>query len=338
MDIGNVDGNPNDQEIVTDFPGYTTWEHKRKCCLNLIYIQEIDVYYWGRWECKPWTPLLVLFLFIGSFCVYCTCGMIYMKIEGYIFAFVLFCLLIITVVSYIRVMYDGAGYYPFYWAKRKQQESMGIIVDEDDESVAGILSKTEQYHWAQLYARPGRSMLSRSARRFVLRPDHFCGWTASWIGKRNHKFFMLFNGYGSLYLLLYFIGAIRSLVSHFVARRIIQSAFLLLFCMVALMFLYLTMKFFFGALFLARVNKTNWEDWNSINTSRFDKGSLLLNLEDICGDGSRCCWFCPTSPWKGKSNSEISLGYITYDDLYPEMTQDPNNSGDGSENIVPLVK
>jgi hypothetical protein len=72
-------------------------------------------------------------------------------------------------------------------------------------SPSGIVASQKQVEWIETQTKPNRCIFSMSARRIVIRPDHFCGWTASWIGIRNHKFFWLFNFWGFVYISIFLI-------------------------------------------------------------------------------------------------------------------------------------
>jgi hypothetical protein len=90
--------------------------------------------------------------------------------------------------------------------------SHNLLSPPDDHSPSGIISNHNQRRWAQLRSKPNRCILSTVGRCIVIRPDHFCKWSESWIGKRNQNFYLLFNIYGVLYLACFLAVDIMKLV------------------------------------------------------------------------------------------------------------------------------
>jgi hypothetical protein len=67
-------------------------------------------------------------------------------------------------------------------------------------------------------------------------------------------------------------------------------------------------------------NITNWENWNWIDQSRFERGSKCSNLEDFMGEG-KCCWMCPVSAWGDLRPVDLMTNYQTYDEIMGEATE-----------------
>lgn len=301
------DPNYGDFIDVTEFPGYSIYNERNICCCKVIYFPNLGTYFLGQWEINPWLPMFVFFLAISAFIVISIVGIsVFNFTEIIIVLIVLFILLFMFLFNFFLVIYEGPGYYPF-----------SLVHDNGNPPTlwAGIQSSVEQYSWVQLQSRPPRSAFFRTAHRYVLRPDHFCGWTSTWIGKRNFKFFILFNFYGMLYLTLFTIYIIRAVINFLVPLKISASfIFSIIYMVLGAFFAFMTGNFFFTSIVHTVNNETNWEIWNHIDSSKFKKASLKENLQDVFGEVNIFLWFCPISPWRDKTNDEISTGYVTYDD------------------------
>lgn len=301
------DPNYGDFIDVTEFPGYSKYDEKKVCCCKVAYFPSLQTYFLGQWEIIPWLPIFVFLLAISAFIVISIVGIsVFNFTEIIIVLIILFILLFMFLLNFSLVIYEGPGYYPF-----------SLVHDNGNPPTpwAGIQSSVEQYSWVQLQSRPPRSAFFRTAHRYVLRPDHFCGWTSTWIGKRNFKFFILFNFYGMLYLTLFTIYIIRAVINFLVPLKISASfIFSLIYMVLGAFFAFMTGNFFFTSIVHTVKNETNWEIWNHIDSTKFKKASLKENLQDVFGEVNIFLWFCPISPWHDKTNAEISTGYVTYDD------------------------
>ena len=263
------------------------------------YVAALDAWFWREWEIEWIPPAIVLFLALSSF------GVCVFLVEYKAVVMGLFLWLFLH--CYFLTIRDGPGYWPFYWAAN---------VPFTEGSLDGLITNQEQLEWARQRPRPPRSALARSARRFVIRPDHECCYTACWIGKRNHKFFILFNLYGFVYLTWFTLvtGArVIDWLNHadYTARTFIA----LLYCVLGMNFSMLTGYFCVSSIINMVQGVTEWETYKRILPSAFDRG-WLANTEDVCGPSSQLfCWLLPVSPWQGLTNEEISAGYVPYAEL-----------------------
>lgn len=297
-----------------DFPGYTIWEKGMCCgCISTAYVPAIDKTFIGHWEADFLAPVGVSVIMITSFLVFLLCAMPVLQHEAVYMIPIAFILLTLFGYSYYRILIDGPGYLPFYWSARNELPQEPFLND-DIHGIYGMVSVDEQYEWLQIRVRPPRSIYARSARRFVFRPDHQCYWAASWIGKLNYKFFVLFNFYGVLYCSLYMIELIRATVVTVKQSKFTPSLiFLVLYIGIAIVFLIMTGNFFIVSFYNGTKNVTTWELWNGFEQSKYDEGSCCLNLEDVMGSGSRLLWLLPISPWKGTTVTEMASAYGSYD-------------------------
>lgn len=262
------------------------------------YVAVLDSWFWREWQTEWGPPAVVAFLTLSSLLLALTLFQASRTIAMFLafFGSVFF-------YCYFRTIRDGPGYWPFFWAANMPQEN----------SLDGLITTPEQLEWARSNPRPPRSALSRSARRFVIRPDHECCYTACWIGKRNHKFFILFNIYGFVYLAGFTIVA-GARVFSWLNRNEFSFGVLVGILYVVLGLNFTMMTGYFGITSIVNMinGVTEWEIYKGIVPSAFDRG-CVENIEDVCG--SRKMWFLwmlPVSPWEGLGNTEITAGYAPY--------------------------
>jgi hypothetical protein len=264
-------------------------------------------------------PIIVTSLFISS---YLTAMLVIFpsRGDGVLSSVVLSVLFSLACTSYARTIIDGPGYFPFFYPLQSPGDyaaggDSSSLLHSDDLSPSGIASTKEQVSWAAQRAKPNRCIFSRIARRIVVRPDHFCGWTTTWIGKRNHKFFILFNFWGALYLSAFAWWDIATIMGEVADAD--PSGFLIVFMVYAFLgvsFALITWSFVCSHADGMCRNVTSWEGWNRIPPARFDRG-CVANCEDVCGSRKRWfCWMCPMSPWRAQTNQDFVAQWAPYRD------------------------
>ena len=342
------ENNENDEktmeQIIEEFPGYPKYEERKHCGCQMTYYPEIDTYFWGEWEFQPCMPIFVIFLIVSSFII----GMIFcfpqFKYELIIFLPLITFFGILFLISYIQIIKIGPGYFPFYWGAKQALKSKNSLDNQEDEQNEndedsrdyllgnkipcpkdGIMTNVHQYSWAHQLKRPERSVLARSARRIVLRPDHLCGWTTVWIGKRNHKLFILFNLYGFIYLTLYSIYMIRAIITMFSGKvNIAVLSVCGIYTLFALSFDIMTCSFVCSSIVEISQNITSWEEWSSKESAFYNRGSFKKNMEDVFGPYKGILnWLKPTSPFEQFSNEELANQYLL---LRNEFSQNHNET------------
>ncbi|KAK8867070.1 hypothetical protein M9Y10_010039 [Tritrichomonas musculus] len=313
------------------------------------------VYVCKTWRWRPLIPFLIIlcglfFLTMSSIFLFPKFGF-----EGKIANGVSTLFIILFVITYLQTIFIGPGFFPFFWSEQKKNynqihlnqgfqfkkaqtnqdqitesilhgidnleginQNYDLNIDlsmHDDESPSGIITRQEQFIWAKSKQRPPRSVISKEAGRIIIRPDHFCGVTLSWIGKRNQKFFLLFNLYATLFSLTLFIYSLRLIIMQIRKGWCWHFDFLFSFVIVVVGFQFGGLSMMFGLVSLYHTCRgtTLLEEQMNLG-NRFNRG-CKNNMEDICGS---CwlfpCWFCPTNPWGSKSNEELVSNYISYYD------------------------
>lgn len=231
--------------------------------------------------------------------------------------------------SYIRTIFDGPGYFPFYWSVRKDvEEDKKHDLDNDPErpfmgsdefDPSGCITLKEQIMWARQNKRPPRSMISSSAKRIVIRPDHYCSWCETWIGKRNHKFFILFTFYAAvacgMLSLFSFIIVYKRVMKEGFSFSFLHEFHFFVICAGAAgfgWFATFAISFSFAAACTVISGVTFWELQNKIPKEKVSR-SLKENIEDVFGPLS--IWYTyllPYSPWKEMTNDQLVSKYVSY--------------------------
>lgn len=305
------------ETLIEEFPGLSKYETSECCCCRCTKFPETKAKFIDEWETSWCMPSFVLILMTLSLAAYIyAVPTVWGSISYQAFVPIISILYCLWFASYVMVLKTGPGYYPFYAANNTKnpyetQENFGDLIECPYE---GIITSKAQYKWTHEAEMPPRCILSKMARRIVIKPDHFCGWTATWIGKRNFKLFILFNVYGVLYNSFY-IGTAWKVIYHaFKNFSNMNAAAMISFIMIILClnFFFLTFSFSFNGLRSACINKTSWEEWNKIDVSEYNKG-CCENMIDTCGDRhNKLLWLFPVAPFRNIPNGELIVGYSRY--------------------------
>ena len=286
----------SDQNIpLTDF------EKKCSCCgLYLSYIPAIQKYFLNTWEIGIAMPLVVLFIILSSYSIfyknYC---------KTHLFSVWFFCLITVVMIlyifSYLSTIYEGPGYLPFYYPikyeNNQNQKHNHNQRDEPDYGLNGIVVTDEQRIYAKSQTLDKRIHFFKLARRFVIRPDHYCGWVHSFIGIKNHKLFFHFNLWGTVYIFLFLYSSMRYILTYFTQNQkwsiitLIYMVFGFSFCLSQLIFMIDICHGFFQ-------NQTQWEKMKirSFAPSHYSCDGWI----EVCGPLHKFySWLIPISPYHG---------------------------------------
>jgi hypothetical protein len=186
-------------------------------------------------------------------------------------------------ITYLSAVFRDPGFLPFHW------HPPGRTKYSWRELMSGTLVRSDQSVVVARGPRPPGCSFSRSYGRYVIRADHVCCWIANWVGKRNHKQFLLMMVWGSL--------ASASLFAwRFAPRRTPDGAELGLDIAAAVV----------EAVFAVVLAASAWQfgceaasGATRVDRFRGIKGrpaeTAVDGLRDVCGDGSVCCWMCPAA-------------------------------------------
>lgn len=208
---------------------------------------------------------------------------------------ILFSALIILFFSLFYCSFLGAscmdpGFLPFDWIRtRKMKYSY-------QELLSGLAYRQDQINFASYY-RPTFASFSTESGRFIIRGDHICIWINNWVGKRNHKQFILMLFWGSMsgflcFVLKYqFIYEIFNIFS-FLTELGFFPFFLLIFSTFfeigygAILF-----GFFIYQIFNLCLDRTAISIYKNVSNQNVLR---CTSMREVCGHGSVFSWFIPT--------------------------------------------
>lgn len=247
--------------------------------------------YFRHWEVQMRFPTMVFILLVSGILVYLIC------IHPYFLSskWKILCLLNILfslamfLWSYLAAVCMDPGFLPYDWfATQRTKYSW-------EEQLEGLATTSEQFEFAMSHPRPLGSCFSSRSGRFVLRPDHICGWIANWVGKRNHKQFILMMIYGSLFAssLAWPRLLIRlPNVQHSDPLEFLRELAIVIECIFTVGLL----SGFASQIINLRYNSTKLDrlkkrkqTFKNPETTKFYTG-----FHEVCGNGSKCFWLLPT--------------------------------------------
>jgi hypothetical protein len=271
----------------------TEWENRSCCCCQIAFFPVGRFYICGHWLVSIRVPIMVTLSFLithGIFIYDTYSGIFPSSIWLYsaisIVSFVWLCLSF----SYYFLICRGPGYVPYTWSTNPQDHY------DWPSDMSNIVVFAEQAQIARSSPRPPRASFSQNARRYVLRADHFCLWGQSWIGLKNHRFFLLMTFYAFLYMVCY-VGFRVFWFIHIIK----EWTWLSVIGLAATLFVIIAgsigiWHFCFGARNviwnLTNIELHKGQDLSGI-LRKFDRG-CIRNCEEICGPRWLMpCWLFP---------------------------------------------
>lgn len=182
-------------DLLGNYPTPTAW--RVICTIGpfvLGHVPSNRKYYINHWEIRVYPPIIVSSLVFFSYYVYMSTIRHVLDLSN-IWAIILTIYMFLFLLSYFMTIYEGPGYIPFYYPMEITNRS-----DNAKDYLSGLVVNKRQKQYLDCQRYPPRTSYFSSVNRIVIRPDHFCGWVGSFIGKRNHKLFFLFNFWGSFYI------------------------------------------------------------------------------------------------------------------------------------------
>lgn len=264
------------------------WEDKSNCCCNIAYFPDPKItivqHFIGNFVKPIVISLFALATFVNlTFDIYfSTTSLQRFIILETVALFVFLCFFM----SYWILIVRGPGYLPYNWSVRRLKEYPWKNM------MSSIAIYAEQEQFARNSLRPSRAAFSSSARRFVLRADHICYWTNSWIGLNNQRYFILMTFWLVIYGLCWFLLRFEWYLSIFRPFKWHQVFALVLapFCFYILGF---SFHHFRHSFYNAMKNRTIVEKHNKRNTDDYNRG-CFSNFSEICGPKYCCClWPIP---------------------------------------------
>ena len=186
---------PPDQEIPMKTEWYVSCNCCRTPCLKLKDDRKRRIF-WGFLELHVGMAILVMILVLFPPAIYFIFSFSSIPLELQISSAVTIIIFFIMFVwSYFGASCMDPGFLPYDWIQTQK------YVYSWQDQLSGLAIRQDQVNYA-LDNRPKFASFSRSSGRFVIRADHICFWINNWVGKRNHKQFILMGLWGGLYSLV----------------------------------------------------------------------------------------------------------------------------------------
>ena len=151
------------------------------------------------------------FLIFSSYFVFIKAALLIFSNSSKFFFLIFFnaIICIFLILSYINSILEGPGYLDFSYPYPLVDKSLSFI--NYSNNLSGRVTTNEQLQYIKSQKYPDSIHYFKSQKWLVLRPDHNCAW-ATFIGKRNHKLFILFNFYGSIFSAIILFVCLNSIV------------------------------------------------------------------------------------------------------------------------------
>lgn len=190
---GNADKDPEDRKELTRPPNTIYERIGNVGPLHIAYIPDIDSHMINHYLLTSRMPLLVVFLIVFGAT---TAFVLHQKVSilGSWVIYLDAVVMCLELISFLSIIIEGPGYLPFYYPS-----PLPPSVNGDPTHISGLVTTEEQLTYAKAQKPPHNVKFFSTARRFVIRGDHFCYWSGCFIGKKNFKLFTLFNLYGLLF-------------------------------------------------------------------------------------------------------------------------------------------
>lgn len=285
------------------YPALTEWKPICSCMgCDLNYIPKKKTYFLNHWKVTLVAPLLVSFIIISSFLVYMIIHRIILRhTQFWVVVMTLYMLLFIT--SYIMIIIEGPGFLPYYYPLEVTPRRDGKI-----DYLSGVVTTQRQMEFVEMQPKMDRVRFFKSVGRFVIRPDHLCGWTGSFIGQKNHKLFFLFNFWGCIYIFHFFIFSLMSVQKQMTQMlpTILQLTITIVYILLALFFLFMTGSFAFTSLRNFTLNLTQFELMSGETESTHNNG-IRKNFEEIFGPlNTFYLWLFPIGAFHGVNPARLA--------------------------------
>jgi len=301
IEIENQTTSPSDIKV--------EWEDRSCCCFNIAYFPIGGFSICEHWRISFSIPILV------SLSIFISAASFYIHNFG-IFSFsiifpnntikIIACSCVIVFMLFLSISYclsicKGPGYAPYNWSINQRTDY------SFNDMMSSIAIYREQVEYAKVAQRPPRSSFSINTRRFVLRADHYCSWMQSWIGVRNHRYFILTCFWTFLYCFSIIISNYYWIVHWFnIISKTRSFNLLLLPNIFVLLYLLALGAFSFKQFFTAVINlakdSTLIEIWNN-RIQVMHKKTCFDSYESICGPKGFClCWPFPIFGFTPKQN------------------------------------
>ena len=285
-------------ESQTPIPPLTQWENIWSCCgLQYNYVPTTGEHYLNHWKVAYAYPIGVEFVIISSYLVAIFIHRPNVSFLGPKHVFFLTVFMILFAYSYVAAILVGPGYLPFYYPLRISQGPTR------PDYLSGLVTRDDQMEYSKNTVYPNRSRYFNKARRIVIRPDHLCAWLASFVGKKNHKLFFLFNFWGVIYISLFCYSCVRTLFETIFtigSDTLLFFAIVIFYTILGFSFLCLTGNFLQQNLRQITLNRTQFEIMKNMPALLHRMHPWYKNWEEVFGSISEWyLWLLPIPAFRG---------------------------------------
>ena len=295
------DGSPE----IGDSLQLTEWKHIASfLCCDLNYIPISKQYYLNSWRIRYFPPFIVNFIIWSSYLVFCLIEQKILHLPA-IFVFLITLFAILFALSYLMIIYEGPGFLPYYYPLKITHNPNAPV-----DYLSGVVTTVRQEEYVRSKPKPERTDYFSTVKRYVIRPDHFCGWVGQFIGKKNHKLFFLFNLYGVTYITAFLLctGFSFAMVAKEPSASRIQFGILLLYIILAFFFVAMTSSFVVQSIFRFTNNITFFEEMKRqapINRPH-SFNEAIHNWEDVFGPIQKWyTWLLPIGAFHGIPDEQL---------------------------------
>lgn len=293
-------------ESQTPIPPLTQWENIWSCCgLQYNYVPSTGEHYLNHWKVQYAYPIGVEFVIISSYLVAMFVHRPAVSFIGPKTIFFLTVFMILFAYSYVVTILVGPGYLPFYYPMKISQGPTR------PDYLSGMVTRGDQSEFSKNQTYPNRTRYFNSARRIVIRPDHLCAWVASFIGKKNHKLFFLFNFWGVVYISLFCYSCVRTLYETIFTIGLDTIMFFIIvifYTILGFSFLFLTGNFLQQNLRQITLNRTQFEIMKKMPAHLYRLHPWYKNWEEVFGSISEWyLWLLPIPAFRGIDDYTLAL-------------------------------
>lgn len=280
-------------------PDITQWDHLCSfLCFDFNRVRGTRDLYCNEWKVMLCPPLYVVILIIVSILFYLFSIRSYLSFANIGIDILMVFTNLIFFTSYLLTIFEGPGFLPYFYPLQLTKRSDGL-----PDYLSGVASNKQQEEYVKMKPRMNRVGFFQTVSRYVIRPDHFCGWTGQFIGKKNYKLFILFNFWGMIYLGLFTAFDICAIVKNLSNQDpdVFPLVLSMLLLMQSVLFTFLTTSFFIAGLINTHTNTTQLEQMKK-NSPSFRKSSCCENWEEVCGSREKWyLWILPIPAFHDKS-------------------------------------
>jgi hypothetical protein len=269
--------------------------------LHLNYVPSTRRYYINHWRIELGFPIAVLFVIYSSYAVLMLLIVPNVSFIGWKIIFVETVTCIFFGYTYVAAILIGPGYLPFFYPEpiSKGDDLSGMVVD------------AHHVPYAKARPYPRRCRFFKSVGRAVIRPDHLCAWLASFVGKKNHKLFFLFNFWGVIYISVHMCCGFRAVIDLVYVsntrREIIRYAVICLYLILSFSFFLLTGSFLCQNIVHIQQNRTQFEMMKGFRPTAFRLYPWYRNWEEIFGSIDQWyLWLWPSQAFADVDDYELA--------------------------------